>query len=160
MGNITSNFKYRFENLPLAQSVDSFIKLDLNLGKTFIENYKNVLKIDISVLKAETVFKNMLKNKIMEVKLENLKIEIKKDFTLNLYKLLQVAIGLPVSSSDCERSFSAMRRIKTWLRTTMNQERFSSMALLNIENKIIKENITAQQVLDVFVEKDRRLKLI
>ena len=46
-----------------------------------------------------------------------------------------------------------MRRVKTWLRTIMLQERFSNMALLNIESELIKTNVTAQQVLNIFVEK-------
>jgi hypothetical protein len=31
----------------------------------------------------------------------------------NLYKLFQVALTIPLSSSTCERNFSAMRRMKT-----------------------------------------------
>lgn len=39
--------------------------------------------------------------------------EINKNFFPNSYKLLQVALTIPVSSASCERSFSVMRRIKT-----------------------------------------------
>ena len=61
MDNIITNFKNRFDNLPLAQSVDSFIKLDLEGGEAFVANYKRVLNIDISTLQAETIIiKNML----------------------------------------------------------------------------------------------------
>lgn len=42
----------------------------------------------------------------------------------NLYKLLSVAFTLLISSAACERSFSTMRRVKTWLRPTMLQDRF------------------------------------
>lgn len=149
------------KNLPLAQSVDSFTKLDLKDGEAFIANYKDAMKIDSAVLQAEAVvIKNILKNKSMESNWKNLKTQIQKDLTPNLHKLLQIAIGLPVSSAGCERSFSAMRRIKTWLRATMNQERFSNMALLNIESNIIKQNVTALQVLHIFAEKNRKLRLI
>ena len=121
--NIIVNLK-RFENLPLANAVDAFLKLDLKNGEDFINNYKNLLKIDTSALNAETmIMKNMLQSKKDEVNEENLRKHIKKEYCPNLYKLLQVAIALPVSSANCERSFSAMRRIKTWLRTTMLQER-------------------------------------
>lgn len=159
--NIIVNLKRRFENLPLANAVDAFLKLDLKNGEDFINNYKNLLKIDTSALNAETmIMKNMLQSKKDEVNEENLRKHIKKEYCPNLYKLLQVAIALPVSSANCERSFSAMRRIKTWLRTTMLQERFSHVSLLHIENEIVKNKISADKVLGRFAEKKRKLRLI
>lgn len=56
---------------------------------------------------------------------------------LNFYKMFQVAIIFIVSKATCERSFSTMRRIKTWLRTSMNQDRFRNVSMLNIESDII-----------------------
>ena len=35
------------------------------------------------------------------------------------------------SSASGERSFSAAKRLKTWLRSTMSQERFSNLIILN-----------------------------
>ena len=43
-------------------------------------------------------------------------------------KLIQAS---PVTSASAERSFSMARRVKTWLRTNMNQNRFTNLALLN-----------------------------
>nr|CAH7725224.1 unnamed protein product [Callosobruchus chinensis] len=54
----------------------------------------------------------------------------------NSYKLMQIALTLPISSSSCERSFSVMRRIKNSLRSSMGQNRFSCLALANIEARI------------------------
>ena len=39
---------------------------------------------------------------------------------------------LPVTSYEAERSFSTLRRLKTYLHTTMSQERLNGLALLNI----------------------------
>ena len=36
----------------------------------------------------------------------------------------------PISAASCERSFSCLRRLKTWLRSTMTQKRLSHVALL------------------------------
>jgi len=44
---------------------------------------------------------------------------------------------LPISSASCERSFTAMRRIKTWTRATMELSRFTNISLLHIERDII-----------------------
>lgn len=38
----------------------------------------------------------------------------------------------PTTSATGERSFSAARRLKTWLRSSMTQTRFNSLAILNI----------------------------
>ena len=36
----------------------------------------------------------------------------------------------PISAASCERSFSCLRRLKTWLRSTMTQKRLSHVAIL------------------------------
>ena len=40
----------------------------------------------------------------------------------------------PVTSVECERSFSAMRRLKTWLRRTTGQSRLNHELLLVIHS--------------------------
>ena len=52
-----------------------------------------------------------------------------------LYRLVHIAHVLPVSTASCERSFSAMKLIKSYLRSTMCDGRLSSIALiLSIES--------------------------
>ena len=46
--------------------------------------------------------------------------------------LLRIVCTWPVTSCECERSISAMGRIKSALRSTMVQERFSDLALLHV----------------------------
>lgn len=50
----------------------------------------------------------------------------------NLYVLLKIASCLPVTSCECERSFSVLRRLRPWLRASMTTPRLSSLALMNI----------------------------
>ena len=52
----------------------------------------------------------------------------------NIRKMLIHAMVLPVTSCEAERSFSALRRIKSYLHTTMKQNRLNGLALLNIHN--------------------------
>ena len=42
---------------------------------------------------------------------------------------------IPTSSCSAERSFSALRRIKTYLRNTIGDERLSAVAILSIERE-------------------------
>ena len=45
----------------------------------------------------------------------------------NLYQAVQVALTIAVTSAECERSFSSLKRIKTRLRMTMGEERLSDL---------------------------------
>ena len=47
-----------------------------------------------------------------------------------LLRLLQTALTICVSSASCERSFSALRGTKTYLRSTMHEERLVNLAVL------------------------------
>ena len=51
---------------------------------------------------------------------------------ITLCKLILVN---PATSAAGERSFSTARRLKTWLRPRMNQERFSNLTVLNIHKE-------------------------
>ena len=48
--------------------------------------------------------------------------------TMKLGNLLTV---IPAYSASAERSFSCLRRLKTWLRSTMTQARLNSLSILN-----------------------------
>ena len=51
------------------------------------------------------------------------------------FHLCRIALALPVSSASCERSFSALKLIKSHLRTTMNDDRLSNLGVLSIERR-------------------------
>jgi len=76
----------------------------------------------------------------------------------NLQKLFTIALTIPISSATCERSFSAMKKIKTWLRTSMLQDRFSNLSILYIE-KDMSKNININDILNIFADKNRYLLL-
>ena len=52
-----------------------------------------------------------------------------------LLKLLQIALTTPVTTASCERSFSSLKRIKSYLRSRMGQERLSNLAVLLLKGK-------------------------
>ncbi|CAI6377255.1 unnamed protein product [Macrosiphum euphorbiae] len=45
---------------------------------------------------------------------------------------IQIAITLPVTSCSVEPSFSTLRRLKTWIRNRMGNERLSSLGRLSL----------------------------
>ena len=50
-----------------------------------------------------------------------------------LLKCFQVAMTMGVSTASAERSFSSLRCLKTYLRSTMTQDRLTDLALLYVE---------------------------
>lgn len=52
-------------------------------------------------------------------------------------EIIQVSLTILVSSCSCERSFSALRRLHSWLRKTMGQRRFASLAAISIEGEVL-----------------------
>lgn len=55
-----------------------------------------------------------------------------KDFFPNIHEVLKQILTVPVGSVPCERSFSSMRRLKDWSRSTMTEERLNGLALMYI----------------------------
>ena len=52
-----------------------------------------------------------------------------------VYNLLKTYLVIPVSSASSERSFSTLRRLKTWLRASMTEDRLSNVALMAVERE-------------------------
>ena len=50
-------------------------------------------------------------------------------------RLLRLLLTLPASSATSERSFSALRRLKTWLRATMTQARLNAVAVRHVHRE-------------------------
>jgi len=67
----------------------------------------------------------------------------------DLRRLLQLALTVPIANVAAERSFSSMRNIRTYTRSTMAEQRLSTIALLNIENELAKK-IDLDKMVDVF----------
>ena len=78
----------------------------------------------------------------------------------NLSTLYHIFLTLPLSSAGAERSFSRLKLIKSYLRSTMTEERLSGLALLSIERQFATE-LDYDKVMDYFAKmKPRRKKLL
>ena len=77
-----------------------------------------------------------------------------------LYKLLLIAVTLPLTSGSCERSFLKMKLIGTFLRNLLSNHRLSNIALLSIESARA-ESINLEDFVDEFDNghNNRRIKL-
>ncbi|XP_025194326.1 uncharacterized protein LOC112593952 [Melanaphis sacchari] len=133
-----------------------------NWKKVSVYIFKDLLKIDLASLKAEMMVAKNCLEKYEGSETRNQISSFQKCITVetfpNLYKLLNLALSIPISSASCERSFSTMRRISTYIRSTMNNDRFSSLAIINIERDV-SNNINAEDILEIYSKENRRLML-
>jgi hypothetical protein len=69
----------------------------------------------------------------------------------------RILLTIPVRVASAERSFSKLKLIKSYLRSTMSQERLNELAILSIEKKVL-ENLEYKNLIKNFAsQKARRL---
>ncbi|XP_025407145.1 52 kDa repressor of the inhibitor of the protein kinase-like, partial [Sipha flava] len=68
-----------------------------------------------------------------------------KDIYPNIYFLFKVLCTLPVSTSLLERMFSTLKRVKTYLRNTMSENRLNGLDILAVHKNI---KVDAEKVLN------------
>ena len=111
---------------------------------------KEKLKCELSVLYANDNFGGISNiSKLLKFINEN---GFDETFS-EVYKLLKIVLLTPISIADTERSFNTMKRIKTFLRNTMLQDRINSLACLSIpEEYISKIRDYNNKVINIFAQ--------
>ncbi len=49
-----------------------------------------------------------------------------------IFKALKIYITIPICSAEAERAFSVLKLLKTWLRTSMEDQRLSDLAIIKM----------------------------
>ena len=70
---------------------------------------------------------------------------------------LRILGKLPVTTCTCERSFSSMRRLKTYTGSTTISERLNGIALMHVHQEIVPD---IEKVIDLFAVSNRKLNFI
>ena len=70
----------------------------------------------------------------------------------NIHRAVKVLLTMPVTSANTERSVSALKRIKTYLRSTMVEDRLNGLSLMHVRPACVWLilgflNMTSNQVL-------------
>ena len=71
----------------------------------------------------------------------------------SIFKVLVALLTIPVSTATAERSFSCLKRLKTYLRSTMGQTRLQNLAILHSHSGI---DVNEETVINVFADKKKR----
>jgi len=83
-----------------------------------------------------------------------------QDVYPNMEIALRIFLTMPVTTATCERSFSKLKIIKNYLRSSMYQERLSNLSILSIEHEIA-SNIDYTSIIEDFANKKaRRVNII
>ena len=122
----------KLEVLLLKSCESEDISDELGFVKTI---YHQNIKVEFLVPLLD-IFKVLMKDKKLECFLDILDAVKSLDHNTSamiseVTTICKLLLVNPAISATGERSFSAARRIKTWLRTNMSQRRFTHLALLN-----------------------------
>ncbi|XP_028044431.1 zinc finger MYM-type protein 1-like [Rhopalosiphum maidis] len=141
LDNIINDMSERFEenNLYILNCMQDILLNDTPNNNSFKEINK-MYGFDEDNLKAETKILNRMYKAVhnqsnVQSKINFIASENYKAGFPTLTSLIQLFITIPTNSASCERSFSCLRRLKTYLRTTMGQSRLNSLGILQIERE-------------------------
>ncbi|MBW0529459.1 hypothetical protein O181_069174 [Austropuccinia psidii MF-1] len=157
LSNISSNFSFLCGRNLSSMEIDDIKKwsddlallysVDLNGGELFteVQSFKFQASTLISSFKTATSY-DFLKC-IHQHSLQ--------DVYPNLEVALRIFLTMPVTTASCERSFSKLKLIKNYLRSTMGQERLSNLAILSIEQEIASK-MDYTSIIEEFASKKAR----
>lgn len=75
----------------------------------------------------------------------------------NVYRLLLIFCTIPVSTATPERSFSTLKRIRTYLRNSTSQNRLNGLAMMSVHREL---SVSEDEIIDEMAKKPRRLDFI
>lgn len=172
---ILSELEHRFSTLPNFQFLEfSDTKKYTEFASTFPDylliNLQNsypsffdlaALKTELQVVFIDENFKS--KKNIQEVVIFLIETELCNCFT-EFFKLSKLMLTFPVTTASVERSFSCLKRIKSFLRNRCSQSRLSNLAIISIEKQMVQElkskNNFYNKVIEHYATKERRIDLI
>ena len=143
--------RFNNDNVEVLAAMDSLdaskeLYLDHQAMCPLVSRFDDCLTVDVGLLKSEC---------------ERASIVTKagKSIDMNLYRNLEQLIiiskTLPVGTATVERSFSAMNRVLSWSRNSLNFSMASDLMVLSL-NKDLLKSLDLDKVLDHWVhQKDR-----
>jgi hypothetical protein len=85
--------------------------------------------------------------------------EGQREFFNQIFRLAQLIIVMPSTNASSERSFSTMKRVKTYLRSSMGQGRLNHLMILNIYKEFL-DSLDLTETADEFVQgSDHRIQV-
>jgi len=118
----------KLENMFLTGQVDDMVD-------QYPELKRGALAVELPFFKSKYDFS--CSKEAAEI-LRELPVEVRGLFE-QVEALVRLLLVVPASSFEAERSFSALKRLKTWLRATMSQERLNSVVVCHVHREEVDE---------------------
>ena len=135
-------------SLPRIMEAAEMFEFDLN---------RSLLEVEAEV----KTWMNLIQSIPQERRPKNLPEAIllgKDHFLPAVTTLLRLFGTIPVSNATAERSFSALKRLKTYLRSTMAEERLTGLALLHVNKST---EVDPDEIIELYAgKKERRIRLV
>ena len=110
-------------------------KIDIEFVERYPELEKDSLLTQLEMFKQIINASNLHEAKVVS---QNMHLEVRNLFS-QVAILMKLLLVCPVSSCECERSLSALRRFKTWLRSTMTQRRLNCVCVCHVHRDTLDE---------------------
>ena len=72
----------------------------------------------------------------------------------NVKILLHIGCVLPITTCEAERSFPGLRRIKSYMRSTMHEDRLTGHALMHLHHSV---EIDLKEIVELFIRQGKRI---
>ena len=173
--NVTGLLENRFqqEGFLLMRKMERLLLDSANSREVVIaDEIKNLYSADIDFDKLSLQLK-LLPDAIKAVPLQGIRItQVTKLQTIctvfeeqhslkvilsEIHKLIRIYLTVPVTTATAERSFSALRRMKTYLRNSMTQQRLNHCMILHVHREET-DKLNLIEIAKEFVEKNDRRK--
>nr|CAI5817664.1 unnamed protein product [Callosobruchus analis] len=105
------------------------------------------LKNELQLIYSDDQYHNMEPHRLMESLFAN------SSIFKEAYKLLYIIVSIPSTSVSVKRSFSCLKRIKTYLRSTMLEDRLTDLSKISIEKELLNELIASQPFYNDIINK-------
>ncbi|GBM20890.1 hypothetical protein AVEN_253698-1 [Araneus ventricosus] len=141
-------YEKKFPTQILDQTTDVYFMLQ-----------KDRLKTELRVIYRRSDFRNMTGAiSLLQFIIEN---NLQTTFS-ETYKVLLTIVTIAMTTAEAERCFLTLKLVKTFLRSTMSEDRVSALAMLSIEKRMINDIPKFNEnVINLFAsKKDRRVDLI
>ena len=156
ISKILVELEKRFENVETGHLVahqifrKEFYKScsELKLNEFFSNIHEIYPSININILKPqfkiyyqrESLYEESVENLLKKFKEEGLDSIFSKIMSLG-----EIIVTTPMSTSDAERKFSCMKRLKTRLRSRMSNTRLNALGVLTMEKSLVNEKVLAEK---------------
>jgi hAT family C-terminal dimerisation region len=135
LDNAMEQLRQRFDKS--AQGLHRYLGLEqvLLTGKTDSKLVSQYPELDVDALDVQLkMFRSQFTCKTLkqaQVNLQAMCPEVRSLFS-QIEQLVRLLLVCPASSCTAERSFSALRRLKTWLRNNMTQKRLNHVSVCHV----------------------------